>query len=70
MLALDKIPGIIQFSGSEPFFLILKDSLLKGSFMEIQCLKHSAAMIEEDSGVEVWPLNTSHSANVHKTLPG
>lgn len=67
MLQLEKIPAVIQFSGFQAFFfffLNLQDPLFKGSFMEIQCVRQSAAMIEEKSEVKITPTLTPIPPNL------
>ena len=58
-------------SGSHPvqwfptiFFFNLQDPLFKGSFMEIQCIRQSAAMIEEKSEVKITPTPTPIPPNL------
>ena len=71
MLQLEKIPataGIQQWFPSI-FFFNLQYPLFKRFFMEIQCVKQSAAMIEEKSEVKIIPTPTQsvYPANVHQT---
>ena len=46
------------------FFFNLQDPLFKGSFMEIQCVRQSAAMIEEKSEVKITPTPTPIPPNL------
>lgn len=71
MSQLEKIPAVIQqWFPSIIFFFNFQDPLLKGFFMEIQCVKQSAAMSEEKSEVKIIPTPTQsvYPANVHQTL--
>ena len=56
MLELEKILVIVQFSGFQTLFFKSPSPFVKRILYRIECVKHSAAMIEENSVVEISPV--------------
>lgn len=56
MLELEKILVIMQFNGFQTLIFKSLSPSVKRILYRIECVKHSAAMIEENSGVEISPV--------------